>query len=190
MKKKIELSNNNREINYLKLQEKLLKETLDNLEKSNKLKTEEVNELKDKINKLKEARIDKNLSGMTKMFQDTRKKDSITMPKMFQDDENKIFPPFDDDYESDNIEKLTEEYTTPIKREKHIRDKELKKLSTTFISNKKFKKINPEYMAEIVKTNGNETTKKFYIDEIEKASSIIKFLDKKIKEDPAMLIEK
>ena len=31
MLKKIELSNNNREINNLKLQEKLLKETLDNL---------------------------------------------------------------------------------------------------------------------------------------------------------------
>ena len=187
--KKKELSNNNREINNLKLQEKLLKETLDNLEKSNKLKTEEVNELKGKIDKLKEARIDKNLSKMTKMFQDTRKKDSSTMPKIFQDDENKIFPPFNDDYESDNIEKLMEEYTTPIIKEKHISDKELKKLNT-FISNKKVKKLNPEYMAEIVKTNGNETTKKFYKDEIEKASSTIKFLDKKIKEDPTMPIEK
>ena len=120
MKKKIELSNNNREINNLKLQKKLLKETLDNLEKSNKLKTKEVIELKDKIDKLKEARIDKNLSEMTKMFQDTRKQDSSTMPKMFQDDENKIFPLFDDDYGSDNIEKLMEEYTTPIKKEKYI----------------------------------------------------------------------
>ena len=82
-----------------------------------------------------------------------------------------------------------EEYTTPIQKEKHIRDKELKKLNT-FISNKKVKKLNPEYMAEIVKTNGNETTKKFHKDEIEKASSTIKFLDKKIKEDPAMPIEK
>ena len=45
------------------------------------------------------------------MFQGTRKKDSSTMPKIFQDDENKIFPPFDDDYGSDNIEKLIEEYT-------------------------------------------------------------------------------
>ena len=153
MKKKIELSNNNREINNLKLQEKLLKETLDNLEKSNKLKTEEVNELKDKIDKLKEARRDKNLSEITKMFQDTRKKDSSTMPKLFQDDENKIFLPFDDDYGSDNIEKLMEEYTTPIKKEKHIRDKELKKLNTTFISNKKVKKLNLEYIVEIVKTN-------------------------------------
>ena len=57
---------------------------------------------------------------MTKMFQDTRKQDSSTMPKMFQDDENKIFPLFDDDYGSDNIEKLMEEYTTPIKKEKYI----------------------------------------------------------------------
>ena len=127
---------------------------------------------------------------MTKTFQDTRKKDSSTMPKIFQDDEHKMFPPFDDDYESDNIENLMEEYTTPIKKEKHIRDKELKKLNTTFISNKKVKKLNPEYKVEIVKTNGNETTKKFYKDEIEKASSTKKFLDKKIKEDPTMPIEK
>ena len=56
MKKKIELSNN-REINNLKLQKKLLKETSDNLENSNKLKTKEINELKDKIDKLKEAKI-------------------------------------------------------------------------------------------------------------------------------------
>ena len=99
--KKIELSNNNREINNLKSKEKLLKETLDNLEKSNKLKTEEVNELKDKIDKLKEAIVGKNLSEMTKMF---------------QNDENYFFCLFDDDYESDNIEKLMEEYTTPIKK--------------------------------------------------------------------------
>ena len=38
------------------------------------------------------------------------------MTKMFQDDENKFFSPFDDDYESDNIEILMEEYTTPIKK--------------------------------------------------------------------------
>ena len=99
--KKIELSNNNREINNLKSKEKSLKETLDNLEKSNKLKTEEVNELKDKIDKLKEAIVGKNLSEMTKMF---------------QNDENYFFCLFDDDYESDNIEKLMEEYTTPIKK--------------------------------------------------------------------------
>ena len=61
------------------------------------------------------------------------------MTKMFQDKENNFFP-FDDDYESDNIEKLMEEYTSPIKKEKHIRDKESKKLNTTFISNKKVKK--------------------------------------------------
>ena len=124
------------------------------------------------------------------MFQGTRKKDSSTMSKMFQDDENKIFPLFDDDYEPDNIEKLMEEYTTPIKKEKHIRDKGLKKLNTTFISNKKVEKLNLEYMMEIGKTGGDETTKKSYKDEIEKASSTIKFLDKKIKKDLAMPIEK
>ena len=83
-----------------------------------------------------------------------------------------------------------EEYTAPIKKEKHIRDKESKKLNTTFIINKKVKKLNPEYIMEIVKTERDETIKKFYKDEIERASSIINFLNKKIKKDPAMPIEK
>ena len=43
---------------------------------------------------------------------------------------------------------------------------------------------------EIVKTEGDETIKKFYEDEMERASSTIAFLDKKIKKDPAMPIEK
>ena len=43
---------------------------------------------------------------------------------------------------------------------------------------------------EIVKTERDETIKKFYKDEIERASSIINFLNKKIKKDPAMPIEK
>ena len=43
---------------------------------------------------------------------------------------------------------------------------------------------------EIVKTGRHETTEKFHKDEIERASSTIKFLNKKIKKDPAMPIEK
>ena len=43
---------------------------------------------------------------------------------------------------------------------------------------------------EIVKTKRDETTKKFYKNEIEKASSTIKLLDKKIKKNLAMPIEK
>ena len=116
---------------------------------------------------------------MNKMFQDT-------MPKIFQDDKNKIFPPFDDDYRSGNIEKLMEEYTTPIKKEKYIRDKELKKVNTTFISNKKVKKLNPEYIMEGEKKN----TKKFYKDEMERASSSMKNLNKRIEKDSTMPIEK
>ena len=104
-------------------------------------------------------------------------KDLSTITEMLQDDETKVFPLFDNSYEPDNVKKLIDEYTTPIKKEKNIGDKKLKKL-------------NPEYMMEIVKPEGDETTKKFYKDEIEKASSIIKFLEKKIKKDPAMLIEK
>ena len=150
------------EINNLRRQEKLSKDSLNNSEKSNELKTEENNQLKDKISKLKEAKMDKDLSTITEML---------------QDDETKIFPLFNNSYEPDNVKKLIDEYTTPIKKEKNIGDKKLKKL-------------NPEYMMEIVKPEGDETTKKFYKDEIEKASSIIKFLEKKIKKDPAMLIEK
>ena len=150
------------EINNLRRQEKLSKDSLNNSEKSNELKTEENNQLKDKISKLKEAKMDRDLSTITEML---------------QDDETKIFPLFNNSYEPDNVKKLIDEYTTPIKKEKNIGDKKLKKL-------------NPEYMMEIVKPEGDETTKKFYKDEIEKASSIIKFLEKKIKKDPAMLIEK
>ena len=42
---------------------------------------------------------------------------------------------------------------------------------------------------EIAKTEGDETTKKFYKDETEKASSTIKLLDKKIKKYSTMSIE-
>ena len=124
------------------------------------------------------------------MFQYIRKKDSSTMPKMFQNDENKFFPPFDDDYRSDNIEKLMEEYITPIKKEKYIRDKELKKLNTAFICNKKVKKLNPEYIMETLKEGENKNTKKLYKDEMERASSSIKNLNKRIEKDSAMPIEK
>ena len=121
MKKKMELSNNNTEINNLKLQEKLLKETLDNLEKSNKLKTDEVNKLKDKIDKLKEARIDKNLSEMTKMFQDT-------MPKILQDDKARTFAPTElgiaylPKYgeKSDRSKNLLEGYTDILEEKKNF----------------------------------------------------------------------
>ena len=50
------------------------------------------------------------------------------------------------------------------------------------------KKLDPEYMMQLVNTKEDETFKKFYKDETEKASSIIKFLNKKIKEDPTMNI--
>ena len=115
------------------------------------------------------------------MFQDTRKKDSSTTPK-------KIFLPFDDDYRSDNMEKLMEEYTTPIKKEKYIRDKELKKLNTTFISNKKVKKLNLKYIMETLKEGENKSTKKFYKAEMERASSSIKYLNKRIEKDLTMPI--
>ena len=111
------------------------------------------------------------------MPQDVRKKDSSTMTKMFQDDKTKIFALFDNNYESDSIEKLMKEYITPIKEKKYIGDTKLKKL-------------NPEYMMQLVNTEEDKTFKKVYKDETEKASSTIKFLNKKIKEDPKMPSEK
>ena len=38
------------------------------------------------------------------------------MPKMFQDDKSKIFIPYDNKYESNNVKKLKEEYTNLIKK--------------------------------------------------------------------------
>ena len=91
-KKEQKLVNNKKEINDLKIQNKLLNERLDNLKESNDLKNE--------IEKLK---IDK---------------DSNTMPKMFQDDKSKIFILYDNKYES-NVNKLTEEYTK-MKQKEHL----------------------------------------------------------------------
>ena len=92
--------NNKKEINDLEFQNKLLKERLDNLEKSSDLKNE--------IEKLKKG------------------KDSNTMPKMFQDDKSEIFIPYDNKYESNIVKKLTEEYTNLMEKEKYIDKPKLK----------------------------------------------------------------
>ena len=81
MKNEQKLENNTREINYLKLKNKLLKEGLDYENKSSKLKNKENDELRNEIEKLKEAKIqrsniiDKSSSTLPKIFQDIRKRD-------------------------------------------------------------------------------------------------------------------
>ena len=101
------------------------------------------------------------------------------MPKMFQDD-NK--------YESNVVKQLTEEYTNLIKKEKHIDEPKLKKKK--YFEEPTLKKLDPEYMVKLANIGKDGTFKKYYKDEIERASSTINFLNKKIKEDPTMLSEK
>ena len=192
MKKKKELNNNNREINNLKLQEKLLKNTLDNLEKPNKLKTEEINELKDKIDKLKEARIDKKLSKMTKIFQDTRKKDPSTIPKILQDDKARTFAPTGLEIaylpkygeESDRSKHLLEE-----KENISNPENKLKKTNTKhfFDPEKKVQKLNPKYIDKFFK---NDKLKEFYSYESEISNARINYFDRIINENPEISIRK
>ena len=114
-KKEQKLVNNKKEINNLEFQNKLLKERLDNLEKSNDLKNKENNKLKNEIEKLK------------------KDKDSNTMPKMLQDDKSKIFIPYDNKYESNVVKNLTEKYTNLIEKEKYIDEPKLKKLDPEYM---------------------------------------------------------
>ena len=96
------MQNNTREINDLKLQNKLLKEGLDYEKKSSKLKIKENDELKNKIEKLKEVKnqklniIDKSSSRLPKIFQDVRKRD----------DKAKTLAPPDNNDEVDKKKKI------------------------------------------------------------------------------------
>ena len=54
----------------------------------------------------------------------------------------------------------------------------------------KLKKLDPEYMVELTNIGKDGTFKKYYKAELERASSTINFLNKKIKEDPTMPSEK
>ena len=100
------------------------------------------------------------------------------MPKMFQDDKSKIFIPYDNKYESNNVKKLKEEYTNLIKK-KNILMSQLKKKK--YFEEPTLKKLDPEYMVNIANIGKDGTFKKYYKDEIERASSTINFLNKKIK---------
>ena len=106
------------------------------------------------------------------------------MPKMIQDDKSKIFSPYDYNYESNIVKKSTEEYTNLIEKEKYIGDIKLK--IYIYFDGPKLKKLDPEYMVKLANIGKDETFKKYYKEEIERASSTIKFLNKKIKEDPTM----
>ena len=110
------------------------------------------------------------------------------MPKMFQDDQSKIFIPYDNKYESNLVKKLTEEYTNLIVKEKCIDEPKLQK--EKYFDEPNLKKLDPEYMVALANIGKDGTFKKYYKDEIERASSTISFLNKKIKEDPTMPSEK
>ena len=110
------------------------------------------------------------------------------MPKMFQNDKSKIFIPYGNNYESNVVKKLMEEYTNLIEKEKYIDGPKLKKKK--YFDEPILKKLDPEYMVKLANIGKDETFKKHYKDEIERASSIINFLNKKIKEDPTMRSEK
>ena len=110
------------------------------------------------------------------------------MPKMFQDDKSKIFIPYDNKYESNVVKKLTEEYTNLIEKEKYIDEPKLKK--EKYFDEPNLKKLDPEYMVELANIGKDGTFKKYYKEEIERASSTINFLNKKVKEDPTMPSEK
>ena len=119
---------------------------------------------------------------MPKMFQD---KDSSTMPKMFQDvrirdDKDRTFAPPDN---IDDFDKLTNlaEYLTPLEKNKYI-DK-----YTSFNDKQPLKKINPEYMTQIVDDEKKYIeNKKFYLDESIKGYEKIHFFNEKIKSNPTM----
>ena len=106
------------------------------------------------------------------------------MPKMFQDDKSKIFIPYDNKYASNVVKKLTEEYTNLIQKEKYAHEPKLKKKK--YIEEPTLKKLDPKYMVKLANIGKDETFKKHYKDEIERASSTINLLNKKIKEDPTM----
>ena len=109
------------------------------------------------------------------------------MPKMFQNDKSKIFIPYGNNYESNVVKKLMEEYTNLIEKEKYIDGPKFKKKK--YFDEPILKKLDPEYMVKLANIGKDETFKK-HKDEIERASSIINFLNKKIKEDPTMPSEK
>ena len=103
------------------------------------------------------------------------------MPKMFQDDKARTFAPLDNIDDFDRLTKLTEEYLTPLKRNKYVDE------DTPFGDKQLLKKINPEYMTQIIDDEKKyREHKQFYLDELKKEYEKIKFLDEKIKNNPTM----
>ena len=108
-KKEQELKHNTIRTNSLKSKNKSLKERLDNLEKSNNLKTKENDELRNEIKKLKKAKVQRSsiIDNLKKSYEAL-----ITLPEVLQDvrkrdDKVRTFAPSDDD-DDDELKKLAE----------------------------------------------------------------------------------
>ena len=147
--KEQELQNNTREINDLKLQNKLLKERSDYEEKSSKLKIKENNELRNEIEKLKEVKIqksniiDKASSTFPKILQDVRKRD----------DKARTFAPPDNNNKFDEIDDLAESTSSLIKLTKLKKLKNLEKNITD-----EYKSINLNDVDDLIDKIGNNIT--------------------------------
>ena len=106
MKKKIELNKKEQELkdntirtNSLKFQNKSLKERLDNLEKSNDLKTKENDELRNKTKKLKKAKVQRSsiIDILKKSYEALNTPPEILQDVRQIDDKARTFAPSDYD---------------------------------------------------------------------------------------------
>ena len=128
-KKEQKLVKNKKEINNLEFQNKLLKERLDNLQKSNDLRNKENNELRDEIEKLRLNMIDdlkklyKVSNTQPKIIQDVRKRDDKARTfapiksEIYQNiGETTYLPEYGE--ESDRAENLQKEYVDTLEEKK------------------------------------------------------------------------
>ena len=108
-KKEQELKDNTIRTNSLKFQNKSLKERLDNLEKSNDLKTKENDELRNEIKKLKKAKVQRSslMDDLKKSHEAPSTPLEILQDVRKRDDKARTFAPSDDD-KMKNLAKITE----------------------------------------------------------------------------------
>ena len=100
------MQNNTIKTNILKFQNKSLKERLDNLEKSNDLKTKENDELRNEIKKLKKAKVQRSsiIDDLKKSHEAPSTPPEILQDVRKRDDKVRTFASSDDD----EMKKLTE----------------------------------------------------------------------------------
>ena len=107
-KKEQELRNNTIQTNSLKSQNKLLKERLDNLKKSDDLKTKENDELRNEIKKLKKAKVQRSriIDNLKKSYEAPSILPEIPQDVRKRDVKARTFAPSDDD-EMKKLSKIT-----------------------------------------------------------------------------------